>query len=172
MIVDLTEKYIKNSEEKEFKKHMIFTGRLAKFLLDELRKEREHSQQLTEENKILQNEISVSRLLPTNEVFKSPKNPFHYFIFSEIEKSNRKTWQPMAVRREFIFIMKLVVQITIIDNEMFLRIRSLSQWKKLHRGCHFCSYHLWLSASLCIINVHHRKLWCISKLNTFYLNIQ
>ena len=89
MIVDLTEKYIKNSEEKEFKKHMIFTGRLAKFLLDELRKEREHSQQLTEENKILQNEISVSRLLPTNEV--SPKNPFHYFIFSEIEKSNRKT---------------------------------------------------------------------------------
>jgi len=91
MIVDLTEKYIKNSEEKEFKKHMIFTGRLAKFLLDELRKEREHSQQLTEENKILQNEISVSRLLPTNEVFKSPKNPFHYFIFSEIEKSNRKT---------------------------------------------------------------------------------
>ena len=46
MIVDLTEKYIRNSEEKEFKKHMIFTGRLAKFLLDELRKERENSQQL------------------------------------------------------------------------------------------------------------------------------
>ena len=70
MIVDLTEKYIRNSEEKEFKKHMIFTGRLAKFLLDELRKERENSQQLAEENKILQNEISVSLLLPIKQVFK------------------------------------------------------------------------------------------------------
>ena len=54
MIVDLTEKYIRNSEEKEFKKHMIFTGRLAKFLLDELKKERDHNQQLIEENKKLE----------------------------------------------------------------------------------------------------------------------
>ena len=60
MIVDLTEKYIRNSEEKEFKKHMIFTGRLAKFLLDELKKERDHNQQLIEENKKLESEILVS----------------------------------------------------------------------------------------------------------------
>ena len=86
MIVDLTEKYIRNSEEKEFKKHMIFTGRLAKFLLDELRKEREHSQQLAEENKILQNELSVSRLLPINEVLKLilsklNKKIFHFILY-------------------------------------------------------------------------------------------
>ena len=95
MIVDLTEKYVRNSEEKEFKKHMIFTGRLAKFLLDELRKEREHSQKLAEENEILQNELSVSPLLPINEVLKLNKNStkkfFHYFVFLAIEKSNRKT---------------------------------------------------------------------------------
>ena len=97
MIVDLTEKYIRNSEEKEFKKHMIFTGRLAKFLLDELRKEREHSQQLAEENQILQDELSVSRLSPINEVLKHilsklNKNFFSfYFVFLAIEKSNRKT---------------------------------------------------------------------------------
>ena len=60
MIVDLTEKYIRNSEEKEFKKHMIFTGRLAKFLLDELKKERDQNQQLIEENKRLESEILVS----------------------------------------------------------------------------------------------------------------
>ena len=54
MIVDLTEKYIRNSEEKEFKKHMIFTGRLAKFLLDEPKKERDQNQQLIEENKKLE----------------------------------------------------------------------------------------------------------------------
>jgi len=86
MIVDLTEKYVRNSEEKEFKKHMIFTGRLAKFLLDELRKEREHSQQLAEENKILQNELSVSRLLPINEVLKLilsklNKKFFHFILY-------------------------------------------------------------------------------------------
>ena len=118
MIVDLTEKYIRNSEEKEFKKHMIFTGRLAKFLLDELRKERENSQQLAEENKILQNEILVSRLLSIKEVLKltlhkttkkPPKILFRYFIFSAIEKSNRKTRYSAAVRREFLFIIKLVV---------------------------------------------------------------
>ena len=62
LIVDLTEMYIRNSEEKEFKKHMVFTGRLAKFLLDELKKEREHTKQLVEENKILQDEILVSPL--------------------------------------------------------------------------------------------------------------
>ena len=60
MIVDLTEKYVRNSEEKEFKKHMIFTGRLAKFLLDELKKERDQNQQLIEENKRLESEILVS----------------------------------------------------------------------------------------------------------------
>ena len=60
MIVDLTEKYIRNSEEKEFKKHMIFTGRSAKFLLDELKKERDQNQQLIEENKRLESEILVS----------------------------------------------------------------------------------------------------------------
>ena len=86
MIVDLTEKYVRNSEEKEFKKHMIFTGRLAKFLLDELRKEREHSQQLAEENKILQNELSVSRLLSINEVLKLilsklNKKIFHFILY-------------------------------------------------------------------------------------------
>ena len=82
MIVDLTEKYVRNSEEKEFKKHMIFTGRLAKFLLDELRKEREHSQKLAEENEILQNELSVSPLLPINEVLKLMLSKLNKKIFS------------------------------------------------------------------------------------------
>ena len=57
----MTEKYVRNSEEKEFKKNMIFTGRLANFLLDELRKEKERNQRLIKENEILQETISVSR---------------------------------------------------------------------------------------------------------------